>query len=199
MSKPSKNLRTAAAILKQNKRDTKPYAKRTPPEGNSPRKAKALAALINKAPAGLKPFVPKPWVCETFSQLIGEKNLSKLTGRANRPKLLETFYFTSLKEAKALAKAKTQKFDAVNYTGIIRPADAKDLCAQRLEDIQTALLKFLEQALKSEENILVYDTFLFGKPNLKGFAEPLQESIELTFEEPETPQSMGWVGADGRP
>jgi hypothetical protein len=156
------------------------------------RKKKALKNL-------LKPFEPKPWVCDVFSLPKNQEEPRRRLSRSSRPVLKETFYFHSKEEAEELAKRKTEKFYNCAYRGVVRRANPKDLCAQRLEDIQDALLEFLEKTLQSEEAVLAYDTQTFGKPNLSGFAEPIQEALELTFEGPQSPEEMGWVGSDGLP
>jgi len=142
----------------------------------------AITALINKASQTLQPFQPKKWACDVFLQLCQKNGENTLTKVRNHPQLKETLYFSTLEEAKKIAARKTQKFKTCNHEGSVRPSDNKDFAQQRLEDIQNALLEFLEKTLKSEENILIYDTFLFGKPNTTGLTEPLQKRLESCYD-----------------
>lgn len=145
----------------------------------------------------LPPFTPKPWVCEVFQYSTAPKSTG-LHPRAFK-QIKETFYLDNQEEAEKLADFKCQSFETVRYQGITRQATPRDFAQQRWEQIQEALQEQLEATIQQESEILAYDTFAYGKVDLNNFFEGAQESLDILQEEPETPQSMGWVGSTGRP
>lgn len=142
------------------------------------------------------PFKPKLWACDIFITRKTKEGILQAKTKFCR----ETLYLNSQKEAEEMAEQKSQNFETCEYKAEARPCNPADLAHQRAEQLGNWLAKQIEELLVSEEKILAYDTYLYGKKKLQDvITQPIQEAIELTFEEPATPEQMGWLSSKGTP